>query len=232
MLLVHVQAPYASFRKSYARSYAETYPVAPPATVYGMLLSLVGEWKRAAHAGVRLAFAYAAKANSPSPLPKTATVLRKLTRFKYGVAAKQAVAGSAPDYVETLCGLSFLCWIDSDDEHGTCAQMGAPRLEARVHEAISTPERITRSGVVCLGMSDDAIDDVSVVEEPKGAWCQLIPTPTGTIELPVWVDHVGSIDSRWQRFDLRLPATVGRLSLAASDFVPIVDPRRSSRAPQ
>lgn len=41
MISVRVQVPYASFRKSYARSFAESYPFPPPATVYGMLLSLV-----------------------------------------------------------------------------------------------------------------------------------------------------------------------------------------------
>ena len=43
MITLRVEVPYASFRKSYARSFAETYPLPPPATVYGMLLSLVGE---------------------------------------------------------------------------------------------------------------------------------------------------------------------------------------------
>src|ERR1044071_6948014 len=71
MITLHVDVPYASFRKSFARSFAETYPLPPPATVYGMLLSLVGEYFRKRHEGVRLAFAY-------KRLPKVATTLRKL----------------------------------------------------------------------------------------------------------------------------------------------------------
>ena len=33
MITLRVEVPYASFRKSYARSFAETYPLPPPATV-------------------------------------------------------------------------------------------------------------------------------------------------------------------------------------------------------
>src|SRR6266852_1217890 len=67
---LYIEVPYASFRKSHARSFAETYPLPPPATVYGMLLSLVGERFRRRHEGVRLAFAY-------KRLPHIATTLRK-----------------------------------------------------------------------------------------------------------------------------------------------------------
>lgn len=57
MIALYIEVPFASFRKSYARSLAETYPFPPPATIYGMLLSLVGEWYRSRHQGVKLAFA-------------------------------------------------------------------------------------------------------------------------------------------------------------------------------
>src|SRR6202044_1447868 len=40
---VFVSAPVASFRVPQAREYWETLPCPPPATVYGMLLSAVGE---------------------------------------------------------------------------------------------------------------------------------------------------------------------------------------------
>jgi CRISPR-associated protein Cas5t len=217
MIAVRVEAPYASFRKSYARSFAETYPIAPPATVYGMLLSLVGEWRRAAHAGVALAFAYERE-------PKVATVLRKLSRYKYGVAAKQSKMGNAPDYVEVLCGLSFLCWIESRGEHGTRAQEGTPRLEERIVEAIRHPERVTRSGMVCLGMSDDAVDNIALVEEPIGEWRLLVPQDDGTMDLPVWVDHVGALDTRWRRYHLA-PKALLTGNPPLDHFVPILDPR-------
>jgi CRISPR-associated protein Cas5t len=39
------------------REYGKTYPVPPPSTVYGMLLSLVGETDAYKHCGVQLAIA-------------------------------------------------------------------------------------------------------------------------------------------------------------------------------
>ena len=197
MIALHVEVPYASFRKSYARSFAETYPFPPPATVYGMLLSLVGERLRARHAGVQLAFAYARH-------PLVATTLRKLSRFKYGVSSKQSKLGNAPDFVETLCGIDFICWVDSSAESqktGDARSSDNRTLEARLIEALNHPERVERTGIVCLGLSDDAVNEVSLVNSVAGKWHWLTPCANGQIELPVWVDHVGSIDTRWQRYN-------------------------------
>lgn len=217
MICLRIQAPFASFRKSYARSYAETYSLPPPASVYGMLLSLAGEWQRARHQGAALAFAYAR-------MPRVATTLRKLSRFKYGVAAKQSKLGNAPDYVETLCGLDFLCWIDSSGEKAF-GDAGGPVLEDRVRTAIETPEQVERSGVLCLGASDDAVDSVDLCEQPPGRWHWLVPRDDGDMELPVWVDHVGSRYTRWRRFRLEHAAVpVGHVPSPAG-FVPILDPR-------
>src|SRR5215213_2887831 len=160
VITLHVEVPYASFRKSYARSFAETYPLPPPATVYGMLLSLVGERFRRQHVGVRLAFAY-------KRAPQIATTLRKLSRYKYGVANKQSTLGNAPDFVETLCDIEFLCWVDSSEEVSgdVEAQEGKERvLEERIVEAINSPANVSRYGVLCLGLSDDAVNDVSLCE--------------------------------------------------------------------
>jgi CRISPR-associated protein Cas5t len=156
LIALHIEAPYASFRKSYARSFAETYPFPPPATVYGMLLSYVGEYFRACHVGVKLAFAYKQQ-------PRVATTLRKLCRYKYGVASKQSKVGNAPDYVETLCNIEFICWVDSSSE-----KKQARSLEQRLVEAIKMPENITRTGLVCLGLSDDAVNDVSLLNSIEG----------------------------------------------------------------
>jgi CRISPR-associated protein Cas5t len=194
VIILHIEVPYASFRKSYARSFAETYPLPPPATVYGMLLSLVGERFRSRHDGVRLAFAY-------KRIPLIATTLRKLSRYKYGVPAKQSKLGNAPDFIETLCGIEFLCWVDSSKE-----KPGAETLEARIITAIQKPDKIDRYGLLCLGLSDDAVNDVSLRRTVDGRWHRLLPSSTGSIELPVWVDHVGSAKTRWNRYQLELEA--------------------------
>jgi CRISPR-associated protein Cas5t len=194
MIILHIEVPYASFRKSYARSFAETYTLPPPATVYGMLLSLVGERFRGRHEGVRLAFAY-------KRIPQIATTLRKLSRYKYGVPAKQSKLGNAPDFIETLCGIEFLCWVDSSNE-----KPDVETLEARIVTAIQKPDKIDRYGLLCLGLSDDAVNDVSLRKTVDGRWHRLLPNSAGSIELPVWVDHVGSAKTRWNRYQFELEA--------------------------
>lgn len=213
MITLRVRAPFASFRKSYARSFAETYAFAPPATVYGMLLSLVGESLRATHVGARMAFAYKRR-------PKVTTTLRKLSRLKYGVVSKQAKLGNAPDFVETLCGIDFLCALDSAQESATRGRT----LEVRVREALEEPSLVTRTGVVCLGLSDDAVDEVSIADPSLGEWHALRPRADGEFELPVWVDHVGALHTRWQRFQFDDSVRTGFV-LEDRDFVTIVDPR-------
>lgn len=194
MIILHIEVPYASFRKSYARSFAESYSLPPPATVYGMLLSLVGERFRSRHEGVRLAFAY-------KRIPQVATTLRKLSRFKYGVSAKQSKLGNAPDFIETLCGIEFLCWVDSSKE-----KPSIETLEARIVTAIQKPDKVDRYGLLCLGLSDDAVNDVSLRGTVEGRWHRLLPSSAGSIELPVWIDHVGSAKTRWNRYQLELEA--------------------------
>jgi len=210
MVTVYATVPFASFRKSYARSFAETYPLPPPATVYGMLLSLVGERHRARHAGVRLALAFRRQ-------PRIATALRKLSRYKYGVPSKQAKFGNSLDYIETLCGIELLCHVDSSQEPAT-----RPRLEERVTRALERPETVTRTGVLCLGLSDDAIDDICLMDAPTGTWRCLRPSNGGDLELPVWVDHVGSKDTRWQRYELVEEQVYA--SPIPGDFLQIVEP--------
>ena len=216
MICVRVECPYASFRKSFARAYAETYLLPPPATVYGMLLALVGEWFRRRHVGVKLAFAHAR-------VPRVATTLRKLSRYKYGVASKQERLGNAPDYVETLCGIEFLCFIDSTDE-----RCDPPTLETRVIEAIREPEHVTRSGVVSIGLSDDMVDSIELVDvsKPPGRWYWMSPADSGRFELPIWVDHVGAQDTRWRRFDLDDVAAQIVGQPTTDRFISIIDPRQ------
>jgi CRISPR-associated protein Cas5t len=215
VITLRVQAPYGTFRKSYARSFAESYPLPPPATVYGMLLSLVGERRRARHVGVKLAFAYARE-------PLLATTLRKLSRYKYGVSGKQEKLGNAPDFVETLCGIEFLCWVDSADENEGSASQS---LETRLTRAVREPQSVDRSGIVCLGLSDDAVDDIALVERCEGQWRWLSPRESGTIELPTWVDHVGSLHTRWQRYELDQVASQIEGSPDPKRFTAILDPR-------
>jgi CRISPR-associated protein Cas5t len=189
MIILSVEVPYASFRKSFARSFAETYSLPPPATIYGMLLSLVGEDFRARHENVKLAFAY-------KQMPRIATTLRKLSRYKYGIPSKQSTLGNAPDFVETLCEIEFLCWIDSSEESPTRGES----LESRLLTALNSPHEINRRGIVSLGLSDDAVNEVSLCQQVVGKWHRLLPSGTGLLELPIWADHVSGLKTRYERY--------------------------------
>lgn len=193
MISLHVEVPYGSFRTSFARSYAETYTLPPPSTIYGMLLSLVGERQRRAHLGARLSIGFARR-------PRLSTVLKRLSRYKYGVPSKQAKLGNAPDYVEILCGINCRVRVDSSRE------LASPTLEQRLSLAIDSPELVERSGVLCLGLSDDLADVRRTRDDENLGIEWLVPDDQGSLELPVWVDHVGSADTRWRRFRLeRMP---------------------------
>lgn len=209
MISLQVEAPYASFRTSFARSYAETYTLPPPATIYGMLLSLVGERQRRAHLGVKISIGFVRR-------PRLATVLKKLSRYKYGVPSKQAKLGNAPDYVEILCGIDCRVRVDSS------AESSSPTLEQRLTLALDSPERIERTGIVCLGLSDDMVDIVRADQDEVGIeWLTL--DDQGSLELPVWVDHVGSADTRWRRFQLQLERAVGKMP-ATNQWIQIKPP--------
>ena len=60
-----VSIPVASFRAPFAREYFETLPCPPPSTVFGMLLSLVGEPDRLAHEGAEIALALVSRPENP-----------------------------------------------------------------------------------------------------------------------------------------------------------------------
>jgi CRISPR-associated protein Cas5t len=136
-------------------------------------------------------------------MPRIATTLRKLSRFKYGVSSH---SGHLPDYVQTLCGIEFLIWVDSSAESRIAKDAtsndadSARNLEQRITEAITIPENVSRYGVLCLGLSDDAVNNISLCTTAKGAWHRLLPSNTGDIELPVLVQHVGSARTKWQRY--------------------------------
>lgn len=214
MIALHIEVPYGSFRKSYARALAETYPFPPPATIYGMLLSLVGERVRTQHSGVKLAFAFTRQ-------PRVARTLQRMSGEKYGVSR-------TPDFIETLCGIEFLCWVDSSKEQG---QANGRSLEARLVEAIERPEIVDRTGVVCLGLSDHAVNDISLIKDFSkirkfsDQWHWLTPQDNGQIELPVWVDHVGAFHTRWQRYQFDASPSLIVPEPPDSQFTPILDPR-------
>lgn len=186
-LALKVEVPIASFRQSRAREYAETYPVPPFSTVYGMLLSLVGEMNRYQHCGVKLAIALFS-------LPQKSTVLRTFRRFK-----KKDIhdpTNARPDYQELLTDIQFGVWIDSSRE------FEKPHLSERLQTAFEHPASIDRFGGLCLGESRDLVNAIAPISECDReqylSW--LVQDEDGLLTLPYWVDHVGSRETRWRRY--------------------------------
>jgi CRISPR-associated protein Cas5t len=191
MLGVYVTVPVACFRKGLAREYLETEPLPPPATCYGFLLSLVGEIDRRRHIGCRIVPVLINK-------PPTSVVLRTVWRVKKTPLGSPG--NTRPDYQQLLTGVELLVWMDSSNE----ADGG---LEARVGQALTKPESISRFGGLCLGESTHLVDDVTLIEkiQPRltdRAGRSFLLAPKGRLTLPVWVDHVGSAGTCYVTGDL------------------------------
>jgi CRISPR-associated protein Cas5t len=197
-IAIQVDVPISCFRQSRAREYAQTYPVPPPSTVYGMLLSIVGEMNRFRHQGVKLAIAMQSQ-------PLKSTVIRTFRRFK-----KQEISdptNARPDYQELLTDIQFIVWIDSTDD------VSQLKLTERLRSAFANPATVDRFGGLCLGESRDLVNSVTILPERDDRqhtelslrW--LIQTDDGLLTLPYWVDHVGSQGTRWQRYLLQSAPT-------------------------
>ena len=181
---LRISVPVCSFRKGFAREYLETEEVPPPSTVYGLLLSLVGEENRYAYSGTKLAYAIIQK-------PKISTILRTSWRVKSAKIPLGCGTNKRPDYQEILTGLVFGVWISPGD------------LADRMRVLQSDPSRIERYGGICLGESRDLVNDIEWFPrwpETQAEWLTL--NSQGTITLPIWVDHVGSQHTIWRQFSL------------------------------
>jgi CRISPR-associated protein Cas5t len=197
IIALQVDVPIACFRQSRAREYAETYPVPPPATIYGMLLSIVGEMDRYKHCGVKLAIAMIPQIDRATGIPnfpEKSTIIRTFRRFKKKEISDPTNA--RPDYQELLTDIQFAVWVDAGTDPSK------PNLPERLHMAFANPSSINRFGGLCLGESRDLVNAVSVISQKnqhqKMSW--LIQDEDGLLTLPYWVDHVGSKATRWRRY--------------------------------
>jgi CRISPR-associated protein Cas5t len=189
-IALQVEVPIACFRQSRAREYVETYPVPPPSTVYGMLLSLVGEEDRYRHCGVKLAIALLSE-------PEKSIVIRTFHRVK--IRDIHDPSNARPDYQELLTHVEFVVWVSEGIDKAT------PTLPERLQQAFSNPASINRFGGLCLGESRDLVNDVTLLSEnhSRKSLRWLIRDEDGSLTLPYWVDHVGSQGTCWQRYMLQ-----------------------------
>lgn len=190
-IVLQVEVPIACFRQSRAREYVETYPVPPPSTVYGMLLSLVGEENRYRHCGVKLAIALLSQ-------PEKSIVIRTFRRVKKMRDIHDST-NARPDYQELLTNVEFVVWVSEGIDKAT------PTLPERLQQAFIDSASINRFGGLCLGESRDLVNAVTVLSNnycgESLRW--LVRDEDGWLTLPYWVDHVGSRGTRWQRYVLQ-----------------------------
>ncbi len=189
-IALYVEVPFATFRQSHGREYGQTYPVPPPSTVYGMLLSLVGETDAYKHCGVQLAIAMLSQ-------PRKSKVLRQLRRFK--VKDYSDSRNTIPEYQEILTDIKFITWVASG------AEQVQPTLSDRVEQALRHPTSVQRFGCLYLGESNDLVNVVKLVSNDYRSESRkwLIRDDEGLMTLPYWVDHVGSRGTRWLHYNLQ-----------------------------
>lgn len=184
MLILHITAPFATFTNSRSREYSASFKYPSIATLYGLLLSLVGESDRTRHIGVKLAVGILQE-------PKSSIVLRTFKRLKEKHI--NAKVNSRPDYQEVLSGLNYVVCVDSSADEQS--------LEERLQLALKQPQKINRFGGLSLGESRDLVDDIRILEElPYQNECKWLLKNSSGEALPMWVDYHGSEKTRWEIF--------------------------------
>ncbi len=189
---LYLDCPCTSFPRSFARDYKETYQYPPPSTVYGMLLSLVGEIDLMAHIGVKIAIGIIGEN------PPISKIVRKQRHHKFSrthAGTYPSSQFSKPNHQELLTDLQVVVSIDSTEEKGTI------KLVERIAIALATPSQITRFGGLSLGESWSLINGVRTYRESDGDIRWLVRDKRGLIGLPVWIDR-STTQGRFQRFSL------------------------------
>jgi CRISPR-associated protein Cas5t len=189
-LPIRVEVPVCAFRPYASREYQDTFPVPPPATVYGMLLSLLGvpREEKARHRGAEMALAVAG-------LPGRSKVFRKLRRG-------DELKDTRPDYQDLLMDLTLWLWLRPGGD------VADPPLSARVPAALADPAAVARSGGLSLGESSYLVDVVRIDPAPPDRLIFLTPDDRGFYSLPVWVDHLVRANTVLLRFRLSAPIAV------------------------
>lgn len=190
---LYVSVPVASFRVPRAREYFETFPVPPPATVYGMLLSLVGETNRRVYEGTEIAISLLSD-------PEYSVVLRTLWRVKsknYGLGLGE---NRRPDFQELLTDVRLAVWIRDEEA-------AENSLVERIKKGFDNPSIINRFGGLALGESTHLIDEVKILKNfPIGSRQFLLNDDDGELSLPIWADHIGS-STTWGQYSLTESST-------------------------
>jgi len=188
----YLDCPCTSFPRSFARDYKETYLYPPPSTIYGFLLSLVGEQDLNAHVGVNLAIGMIGNE------PPISRIVRKQRHHKFSKSHQGTYPPSKfskPNFQELLTDLKIVVKIDSTDEKATI------KLSERVSIALSSPNEINRFGGLSLGESWALVNGIRPYRADDGEIKWLVKDNRGLIGLPIWIDRQSS-QGTFQRYTI------------------------------
>jgi len=183
-LCLLVEVPVCAFRPYASREYQDTYPVPTPASVYGMLLSLLGIRRehKDRHRGVEFALAVEAR-------PERSKVFRKLRR---GADLEDI----RPDYQDLLTELRLWIWVRRG------AEVEAPCLEDRLRSGFAEKfAGVKREGGLSLGESSYLVNAITATVPTKPLHF-VLPKADGFYSLPVWVDHAAASNTVTHRFSI------------------------------
>jgi CRISPR-associated protein Cas5t len=189
---LYIDCPCTSFPRSFARDYKETYDYPPPSTIYGFLLSLVGESDLTTHVGVKLAIGII------GDTPPISRIVRKQRHHKFSkthMGTYPTSKFSKPNFQELLTDLKIVIKLDSSQESASI------KLDERVAIALSSPEQITRFGGLSLGESWALINGIRPYREEDGEIRWFVKDNRGLISLPIWINRQNSRGT-FQRFSL------------------------------
>lgn len=181
-----------SFPRSFARDYKETYLYPPPSTIYGFLLSLVGEEDLTAHLGVKLAIGFI------GDTPPISRILRKQRSHKFSKKHQKIYSTaqfSKPNFQELLTDLKIVIKIDSSEE------LREIKLENMIKIALSSPDKINRFGGLSLGESWCLINGFRQYREDDGEIIWLQKNSRGLVSLPISINRENNRGT-FQRFSL------------------------------
>jgi CRISPR-associated protein Cas5t len=186
---LYITVPVANFRIAQAREYWESYLCPPPSTVYGLLLSAVGEENRLAHIGSEIAIAILGS-------PERSRVLRTTWRLKDKKIGLGQGSNRRPDFVELLTGVRLCVWVRPGS-----GEAARPTLAERLTTALEDPSQVNRFGGLALGESTYLVDEFRSWRAGDPAEGSILAVnPRGNLTLPVWPDHVGSRLTRWEHY--------------------------------
>ena len=190
LVALYIDVPVATFRQSHSREYAKTYLYPPHSTIYGFLLSLVGEMNISRHCGVQLAIAMVSD-------PVKSKTLGIIHRFKF--KDENHLGNKRPDFQEILTDIRFIVWMKKGFDSAN------PNLVKRLQKCLTNPSYMERWGCLYLGQSDNLIDIVKLITDDSTIHLKkwLVQDPEGSITLPCWVDHFGFEKTRWYRYSLK-----------------------------